>query len=137
MGISWQTLSFAIIVVASLVFIGLERWYPYDRGQRLFRKGFFVDFVGYSLFQSFVLGLAIAAIIGVLHSLPALSGLHVVTSWPVPWQLFFFFVTMIFTSIAFTACSTAPSTCGGPTKPTTRWPTSTGWRVPVPIRSRS
>jgi sterol desaturase/sphingolipid hydroxylase (fatty acid hydroxylase superfamily) len=91
--VTWQRLSPIIIVGSALVFIALERRFPYDNGQKLFRKGFLVDFVGYALFESYVLGLAIAAIIGYLHSSPLLSGLHVVTSWPVPLQLFFFFVT--------------------------------------------
>jgi sterol desaturase/sphingolipid hydroxylase (fatty acid hydroxylase superfamily) len=91
---SWQIASPLIIVGTAFAFIGLERLFPYDRGQKIFRKGFFVDLIGYGLFQSYVLGLAINAIIRALLSWAgAPDGFHLVTGWPVGAQVFFFFVT--------------------------------------------
>jgi sterol desaturase/sphingolipid hydroxylase (fatty acid hydroxylase superfamily) len=90
---SWQILSPSIIVATAFLFIGLEKVFPYDKGQKLFRRGFFVDLIGYGFFQSYVLGLAINAIIRGLLSIHVLSGIHLVRSWPVPLQVFFFFVT--------------------------------------------
>lgn len=90
---SWTILSPAIIVVSSWVIIALERRFPYDRGQALFRKGFFNDFVLYSLAQSLVLGFLINAFI---HWVDDASGLlaraRVLRDWPLWSQLLFFFV---------------------------------------------
>jgi len=60
--LDWAILSPAIIVVMAWVFIGLEHLVPYDRGQKLFRKGWFTDFFWYTLLQSYVLGLVIKAV---------------------------------------------------------------------------
>jgi sterol desaturase/sphingolipid hydroxylase (fatty acid hydroxylase superfamily) len=92
--VNWQVASLIIIVGTALAFVGLERIFPYDRGQKIFRKGFFVDLIGYGLFQSYVLGLAINAIIRALGAwLGHPNGFAFVTSWPVPLQVFFFFLT--------------------------------------------
>ena len=60
---SWEILSPIVIVGSALVLIGLERLFPYDPRQRLIRPGFFTDLIGYGLLQSYVLGLAITALI--------------------------------------------------------------------------
>jgi sterol desaturase/sphingolipid hydroxylase (fatty acid hydroxylase superfamily) len=92
--LSWQVASPIIIVGTAFAFIGLEKLRPYDRGQKLFRRGFFVDLIGYGLLQSYVLGLVINGIIrGIGTLLGAPDGFGVVTAWPVPLQVFFFFVT--------------------------------------------
>ena len=90
--LDWTWLSPVIIVAAALVFIVLERAYPYDAGQRLFRKGFFVDLVGYGLVQSYLLGLLIQTAIGAADR--GLAGrVRFLGGWPVPVQVLFFFVT--------------------------------------------
>ena len=89
----WALLSPAIIVAWSFLMIGLERAFPYDKGQKLFREGWFVDFFWYTLVQSYVLGLAIDGIIRLLDRASGLSRLHLVSSWPTIAQLGFFFVT--------------------------------------------
>jgi sterol desaturase/sphingolipid hydroxylase (fatty acid hydroxylase superfamily) len=91
--VNWQILSLVIIVGTAFAFVGLERLFPYDKGQKIFRPGFFVDLVGYGIFQSYVLGLVINGFIRWLLGVHLLSGIHFVTSWPVPVQLLFFFVT--------------------------------------------
>jgi sterol desaturase/sphingolipid hydroxylase (fatty acid hydroxylase superfamily) len=82
-----------VIVVASLVIILLERVFPYDKGQKLFRKGWFVDFFWYSLFQSFLLGFAITSIIGFIDAKTGLSALHLLGGWPLWAQTLFFLFT--------------------------------------------
>lgn len=84
--------SIVLIVGSALIYILLERLYPYDARQRFFRKGFFNDFVMYSLLQSYVLGVVISALIRWLDTTTGWSRYGVVSSWPVWLQLGFFFV---------------------------------------------
>ena len=89
----WAVLSPLIIVVTSQVMIQLERRFPYDRGQPVFRVGWFVDFFWYTLAQSYLLGLVIGALIQFIDTRTGLSRLHLVTSWPLWAQIGFFVVT--------------------------------------------
>ena len=88
----WTYLSPAIIVGSSLAFVGLERLFPYNRGQKVFRSGFFTDLVLYGIVQSFILGKLITAFVLWLDSGTGLSRLHLVSSWPLGLQLLFFLV---------------------------------------------
>jgi sterol desaturase/sphingolipid hydroxylase (fatty acid hydroxylase superfamily) len=88
----WRVLSPVIIVIASQVFIQLERRFPYDRGQRVFRKGWFNDFFLYTLLQSYLLGLVIFGLIAWLDRTAA-GRLHLLSGWPLPAQVLFFLVT--------------------------------------------
>ncbi len=90
---NWQVASPIIIVASAVVLIGLERLFPQDPKQRLLRDGFFTDLVGYGLFQSYVLGLLITAIIQWVDRSSGVSRLSLLSSWPVACQLAFFFVT--------------------------------------------
>jgi sterol desaturase/sphingolipid hydroxylase (fatty acid hydroxylase superfamily) len=63
--IVWFT--FVAIAASACVLIFLEWRYPYAKGQRLFRKGFYVDFVWYAILQSYILSLVIYAIIGLVQ----------------------------------------------------------------------
>lgn len=89
----WRLLSPLIIVGSAALFIALERRFPYDRSHRLFRPGLWTDLIGYGLVQSYVLGLAITALIARLDAATGLSRLRLVAGWPVLAQLAFFFVT--------------------------------------------
>ena len=51
--------STVIIVSAALLLIILERFFPYTKGQKIFREGFFDDFALYSIAQSYILGIII------------------------------------------------------------------------------
>lgn len=84
--------SLAIIVTAAFTLIALERRFPYDPGQRLFRRGWFNDLVLYTLVQSYLLGLVIDAFIRFADGRTGLSRLHLVSAWPLPVQMAFFFV---------------------------------------------
>jgi sterol desaturase/sphingolipid hydroxylase (fatty acid hydroxylase superfamily) len=81
-----------IIVATAFVFVGLERLLPYNRGQKIFREGFWVDLMGYGVVQSYVLGLMISKLIEWMDNVSGLSRLHLVSSWPVWLQCGFFFV---------------------------------------------
>ncbi len=81
-----------IIVLAAIAFMILERFFPYNRGQKLFREGFWVDMIWYSIFQSYVVGMIIAAIIRWIDSTSDISRLHLVTAYPIWAQLIFFIV---------------------------------------------
>src|SRR5215471_2460121 len=89
----WSILSPLLIVSMALVLIALERRFPYHRGQRFLRVGFWDDLVGYTLIQSYLLGLVIARIIAWMDAATGLSRLHLVSAWPVPVQVLFFVVT--------------------------------------------
>src|SRR5262249_46720152 len=68
--------------------IALERAFPYQPGQRLLRRGFWVDLLGYGIAQSYVLGLIIDRII---RAVPV--RLQLVSAWPIAAQVAFFVVT--------------------------------------------
>ncbi len=89
----WEILSPALIVGAALAIAGLERLFPYDRGQKLLREGFLLDLVGYALVQSYLLGLVIAALIAWLDAQTGGSRLRLVSDWPLPAQVVFFVLT--------------------------------------------
>lgn len=86
-----ELISLSIIVVWGLFVIALERKFPYDP-QRFFRRGFFTDFVMYTLFHSWWLGFLIAAVIRWVDNSSGLSRLQLVSSWPLWVQCLFFFV---------------------------------------------
>jgi sterol desaturase/sphingolipid hydroxylase (fatty acid hydroxylase superfamily) len=89
----WEILSPILIAGAAVTIVALERFYPYDARQRLFRTGFFTDFFWYTLVQSYVLGLVIKAIIEGIDRHSGWSRLHLISGWPVLVQLAFFWVT--------------------------------------------
>lgn len=89
--LNWELVSPAIIGVTAFVLIGLEHVFPYDRGQKLFRKGWFTDFFWYTLLQSYVLGVLIKALAEIIDRKTGRPGW--VAHWPL-WQqtLVFLFV---------------------------------------------
>jgi sterol desaturase/sphingolipid hydroxylase (fatty acid hydroxylase superfamily) len=89
----WELLSPCLIAAAAVVLVTLERLFPYEPRQRLFRVGFFTDFFWYTLIQSYVLGLVIKAIIEALDRTSGIFPRHLVSGWPVLLQLAFFWVT--------------------------------------------
>lgn len=82
-----------VIVPWALFLIALERRFPYDKDQKLLREGFFNDFVLYTLVQSWVMDKVISFVIAHMDAAAGgISRLHLVTSWPLPLQMLFFFV---------------------------------------------
>lgn len=90
---NWAIWSPLFIIGSSLCFIGLEQLFPYNRGQPLFRKGFFVDLLLYGLVQSWILGLLITAVVQFVDDRTGCSHRHLVSAWPLGLQLLFFLVT--------------------------------------------
>ncbi len=90
---SWAVVSAVVIAAAVVAFVALERRFPYDRGQPFFREGFFTDLLLYTLIQSYVLAVVIAALIRHLDAATGLSRLRLVSGWPVAAQVVFFLVS--------------------------------------------
>ena len=89
----WSVLSPVLIVAGALVLIALERRFPYDRRQKLFRAGFWDDLIGYTFIQSYLLGLLITQVSTWIDGATGLSRLHLVSAWPIWVQVAFFIIT--------------------------------------------
>lgn len=84
----------AILVFSAVVFIFLERIFPYSKGLPLFREGFWVDLVWYTFIQSYFLKILIFDfIIQPLDRHFHLSDLHIISHWPVALQVIFLLIT--------------------------------------------
>ena len=90
---SLQLASTIVIVAAALLMIILERFFPYTKGQKIFREGFFNDFILYTIVQSYVLGLIIFAFLSYIKNNTGLYEYSLVGNWPVWVQVLFFLVT--------------------------------------------
>jgi sterol desaturase/sphingolipid hydroxylase (fatty acid hydroxylase superfamily) len=77
----------------AVLMVALERRFPADPRQKLFREGFFLDFFWYTLFEGAVMGFLIGMLIVHLDASTGWSRLHLVSDWPVWAQLGFFWVT--------------------------------------------
>ena len=82
-----------VTIFSLLIFVFLERRFPYTKGLPFFREGFWLDFVWYSLIQSFFLQIFIFQyIIEPVDHKFHLSRLHVISDWPLIGQILFFLV---------------------------------------------
>lgn len=90
---SWTLLAPIVIVAGALVIIALERRWPYDRGQRFLREGFWVDLIGYALVQSYLLALVIHALVSWVDARTGVSTRGLVSDWPIAVQVAFFVVS--------------------------------------------
>jgi sterol desaturase/sphingolipid hydroxylase (fatty acid hydroxylase superfamily) len=59
MELTLATVCAIIVILSGALLILLERLFPYNRGQRLFRQGFIIDLGLYAIVQSYLLGLII------------------------------------------------------------------------------
>jgi sterol desaturase/sphingolipid hydroxylase (fatty acid hydroxylase superfamily) len=82
-----------VIVCSALLLIVLERRFPYEPKQRLFRDGFFTDLLAYGLLQSYLLGLGISGLITYLDRQSGWSHFRLMSDWPICEQFATFFVT--------------------------------------------
>lgn len=89
----WSVVAPLATVASVAIIVLLERRFPYDRGQRFLRDGFWTDLVGYTLIQSYLLALVIGKLIAIVDAGTGISRLHLVSGWPVPVQVVFFVVT--------------------------------------------
>lgn len=88
-----QVISLGIMAGSAMAMLVAERFWPYNADQQLFREGFWTDFVGYCLLQSYALGLVIAALITWLDANTGWSSHRLIGTWPVWGQVLFFLVT--------------------------------------------
>ncbi len=90
----YELISYSLIIGLALLFIVLERIYPYNKGQKIFRDGFFNDFTLYTIAQSYILGIIIFTfIINYIDSFTGLSRLRLFANAPIWLQLVFFTIT--------------------------------------------
>ncbi|MEN9282012.1 MAG: hypothetical protein RL594_947 [Bacteroidota bacterium] len=90
--LSLATISTISIIGAAMILIVLERRYPYNDGQPLFRRGFGSDLTLYAIVQSYILGLLIFGLIDWIDNHSSLGRVSVVRSMSVPLQVAIFFV---------------------------------------------
>jgi sterol desaturase/sphingolipid hydroxylase (fatty acid hydroxylase superfamily) len=88
-----EYISLIIICSWAVILTILERIFPLEKGQKIFRKGFWMDFFWYTLVQSFLLGVIIAFIIRMIDSSTDISRLKIIYDWPVFYQVLLFFIT--------------------------------------------
>ena len=83
--------SIIAIILSAFLFIVLERIFPYKKGQKIFREGFFDDLALYTIAQSYILGIIIFSfIIYYIDSTTGLSRLNLFKTIPIWIQLIFF-----------------------------------------------
>ncbi len=86
--------SMILIASTALFFIILERIFPYNKGQRILRVGFFDDLALYTIAQSYILGIIIFDyIIQFMDSSSGFSRLHLFANIPILIQLIFFTIS--------------------------------------------
>jgi len=86
--------SFIIIFASAILFIILERIFPYTKGQRVLREGFFDDLALYTIAQSYILGIIVFGfIIRGIDESTGLSRLNLFAEVPIWLQLVFFVIT--------------------------------------------
>ena len=86
--------SFIIIFATAILFIILERMFPYTKGQKVLREGFFDDLALYTIAQSYILGIIVFGLIirGIDES-TGLSRLQFFVDVPIWLQLVIFTVS--------------------------------------------
>lgn len=89
-----ERLSILIIIASAFIFVILERIFPYTKGQKIFREGFFDDLALYTIAQSYILGIVIFGyVIYYIDSSTGLSRLKLFADVPIWIQLIFFTLT--------------------------------------------
>lgn len=91
---SAEVISTSLIVFAAIVFIILERIFPYTKGQEILREGFFDDLALYTIAQSYILSIIIFSfVINFIDGTTGLSRLKLFANVPIWIQLVIFTVT--------------------------------------------
>jgi sterol desaturase/sphingolipid hydroxylase (fatty acid hydroxylase superfamily) len=89
-----EVISFIIIISAAIIFILLERIFPYTKGQKVLREGFFDDLALYTIAQSYILSIIIFGyVIYYIDNTTGLSRLALFENVPIWIQLIFFLIT--------------------------------------------
>ncbi|MCF8307122.1 MAG: sterol desaturase family protein [Ignavibacteriales bacterium] len=58
-----EIISYGLIIFSAFIFVLLERFIPYNKGQKLFRDGFFDDLAFYTIAQNYILSIIIFSVI--------------------------------------------------------------------------
>ncbi len=83
-----------VIIGAAAFFVIAERIWPYTKGQKVLREGFFDDLALYTIAQSYILGILIFTyIINFVDDSTGLSRLRLFKDVPIWIQLLFFLIT--------------------------------------------
>lgn len=90
---SFQLISFVVILISASLIIYAEKKFPYVKGQKLFRKGFFNDFILYTVVQSYVAGVIIAWFIEFLGTYTIFRNVSLFKDTPIWLQCLIFFLT--------------------------------------------
>ena len=88
-----QLLSLIVMTASAMAMLFAERRWPYNADQQLFREGFWTDFVGYCLLQSYALGVVITTFLFWLNANTDWASHSVIGKWPVWTQVLLFLVT--------------------------------------------
>ena len=90
-----EVLSWTSIVVfgSAVLFLILEKLFPYTKGQKIFREGFFYDFILYTIAQSYILGLIIFGLLEFLKTNTGIYKYSLIGDWPIWVQVLFFLIT--------------------------------------------
>ena len=96
----WSSLSAAeqqsmvIIIASAVMFVILERIFPYTKNQRILREGFFDDLALYTVAQSYILGIIVFGfIIKFVDNTSGMSRLNIFADVPIWVQLVIFTIT--------------------------------------------
>jgi len=90
----YELISYSIIIGTAILLVLLERIFPYNKGQKVLRRGFFDDLALYTIAQSYILGIIIFTfIIRTIDDSTGLSRLRLFADVPIWLQLVFFTVT--------------------------------------------
>jgi len=90
---SIEIITTILLAVGALTIITLERLFPYTKGMKFFREGFWLDLVWYTIIQSYVLKIVIFDyIILPIDQHYGLSRLQLVADWSLLAQVLFFLV---------------------------------------------
>ena len=89
-----EKISIIVIITSAFLYVILERVFPYTRGQKIFREGFFDDLALYTIAQNYILGIIIFGfIINYIDTTTGLSRLKLFADVPIWLQLIFFTIT--------------------------------------------
>lgn len=89
-----EFISFIIIISAAIIFVVLERIFPYTKGQKVLRDGFFDDLALYTIAQSYILSIIIFGyFIYYIDNTTGISRLQLFSNVPVWIQVVFFLIT--------------------------------------------
>ncbi len=91
---SAEKYSMILIISAAVLFVILERLFPYTKDQKILREGFFDDLALYTIAQSYILSIIIfSIIINFIDNTTGLSRLKLFATVPIWIQLVFFTIT--------------------------------------------